>query len=195
MQPWAGLIFAAATLSSAATQCREMYAVTVYAPVEAVIARASLAAALDEARWILRSLCADVEWVNGESNEALVIRILPEPVTTDQPPYALGLAMPNIGRGNRGAVFLGRIRERVKAYGGLISLPTLLGCAMAHEIGHLLLRTNTHASEGIMRPEFGKPEIVRAAQRRLTFTAADRTRVVSRLAATTREAPRVVSTP
>jgi hypothetical protein len=67
---------------------------------------------------------------------------------------------------------MNRIYERVEATGVSISL--LLGCVLAHEIGHLVLRTTSHASEGIMRPDFGKEEIAKASQRHLTFTDAER---------------------
>jgi hypothetical protein len=118
-----------------------------------------------------------------------MIRIVQEPATTDQPPNALGLAMPNIGQGNRGAVFLKRIQEKVRASGGQITLPTLLGCVIAHEIGHLLLRTTSHTSEGIMRADFGKPDMVaKAVQRRLIFTAADRLRFAGSVPADVTEA-------
>jgi len=87
------------------------------------------------------------------ATDAVLIRILPKPVTTDPTPGALGLAMPNIGPGNRGAVFLDRIH-----------------------VGRLLLRTTTHASEGIMRPDFGKAEMAKASQRHLAFTLVERLR-------------------
>jgi hypothetical protein len=183
MKIWAAVLIAAETLSSATNERTEKHCIAVRVPVEASITPATLAAAREEAQWIVRSLGAEVAWVDRESKETLVIRILPEPITNDQPASALGLAMPNIGSGNHGAVFLGRIPERVKASGGQIGLATLLGCAMAHEIGHLLLQTTTHDSEGIMQRDFGKAAIEKAARRRLTFTAADKVRFVTRVTA------------
>src|SRR5262245_59711129 len=34
---------------------------------------------------------------------------------------------------------------------GIASLPKMLGSAIAHEIGHLLLRSQAHSAEGIMQ--------------------------------------------
>jgi len=171
------LLFAAATLAAAA-DCAEIQRRSIYTPVEAPLPAATLADARNEAQWILRSLCVEIDWVDGESADALLVRILPKPVTADPTPDALGLAMPNIGRGNRGAVFLDRIQEKVAESAGRISLPTLLGCVMAHEIGHLVLRTTTHSSKGIMSADFRKAELAKASQRQLTFTAAERRSIV-----------------
>jgi hypothetical protein len=48
---------------------------------------------------------------------------------------------------------------------------TILGAAMAHEIGHLLLNSNTHGSDGIMIASFGHKQIVQASRGELQFTA------------------------
>ena len=48
--------------------------------------------------------------------------------------------------------------ERRKATVGILSDGVLLGHAIAHEIGHLLLGTNSHSSSGIMRPVWRQAE-------------------------------------
>jgi hypothetical protein len=173
----AALLFAAWTLPAAAETCREPRPVAVYLPVAAPIDTGVLSAAREEAAWILRSLCVAIEWSAAERPDALLVRILPGPLTADPTPDALGLAMPAVGRG---AVFLSRVQEKVEANPGRIGLPTLLGCVLAHEIGHLLLRTTGHSPAGIMSPDFRKPELEKAAQRHLVFTAADRLAMVRR---------------
>jgi hypothetical protein len=170
----AALLLSAAILPMTGAECSGMRRVPVYLAVNAPIDGAAVAAAREEAGWILRSLCALVEWREAESSDTLLIRILPEPVSSGSSADALGLAMPNLGRGNRGAVFLARIRERVEASGGTVGLPILLGSVIAHEAGHLLLRSKAHSSEGVMVADYGKREMAKAAQRHLVFTAEDR---------------------
>lgn len=46
----------------------------------------------------------------------------------------------------------------------------LLGHALAHEIGHLLLGANSHTSEGIMRANWRQPELDTIARAHLFFT-------------------------
>jgi len=41
---------------------------------------------------------------------------------------------------------------------------------MAHEIAHLLLGTNSHAAEGIMRAQWQKDELLSASKGELLFT-------------------------
>jgi hypothetical protein len=48
--------------------------------------------------------------------------------------------------------------------------PTLLGAAMAHEVGHLLLGGDSHSAEGIMRAVWGREEIKQILMGLLTFT-------------------------
>jgi hypothetical protein len=48
---------------------------------------------------------------------------------------------------------------------------TILGIVMAHEIGHLLLRSHEHSSEGVMRQNWPPGDLQSAAQGRLHFTA------------------------
>ena len=67
---------------------------------------------------------------------------------------------------------------------------TLLGRAVAHEIGHLLLGTSAHASSGLMRAVWVPTALRRAGPDEWMFTAADakairdavRTRVARRMA-------------
>ena len=50
-------------------------------------------------------------------------------------------------------------------------LPVMLGCAMAHELGHLLLRDPGHSTTGIMQPQWGDEQIRQALTGRLRFTS------------------------
>jgi hypothetical protein len=51
-----------------------------------------------------------------------------------------------------------------------LGLPMILGCAIAHELGHLLLGPNRHSDEGIMQPEWSPRQFRLARMRELSFT-------------------------
>ena len=135
--------------------------------------------AKEDAAWFLKSVCVDVTWVScavvSRSNlipceapvGAVELHILSSPATTDFREYVLGIAMIQLGHAG---VFLSRVRQTAARNPGIIDVSDLLGCAMAHEIGHLLLRSNAHSSEGVMRADFRPADLKRAAQRQLKFT-------------------------
>jgi len=50
-------------------------------------------------------------------------------------------------------------------------VPTILGCASAHEVGHLLLGPNSHSGGGIMHGEWGAKELRLASMGGLLFTS------------------------
>jgi hypothetical protein len=50
-------------------------------------------------------------------------------------------------------------------------VPVILGCAMAHEIGHLLLGPRAHTLTGIMQPQWKRTHLEQAMKGRLLFTA------------------------
>jgi len=50
-------------------------------------------------------------------------------------------------------------------------VPTILGCAIAHEVGHLLLGPSSHSAGGIMRGEWGPKEFQLALMGRLLFVS------------------------
>jgi hypothetical protein len=59
---------------------------------------------------------------------------------------------------------------------------TILGAAMAHEIGHLLLSSNAHSSSGVMTANFGHKQIVQASRGELLFTAEQAGRIRAQVA-------------
>ena len=56
----------------------------------------------------------------------------------------------------------------------------LLGHVMAHEIGHLLLGTNSHSPLGLMRAHWEAVDLERAAKGQLLFTAQESERMKRR---------------
>ncbi len=66
-------------------------------------------------------------------------------------PEAMGVA-PSPGDGTRGTqayVFMDRVEDFAAEH--QLALASVLACAIAHEIGHLLLPPNAHAANGVMR--------------------------------------------
>lgn len=133
-----------------------------------------------EAGWLLKPLCIEPIWVECRiaATEAETIpcegpfgavelRVSWNTKSAELSGLALGIAF--VGA-NRVTIFLERILELVATNGGIIDAGGLLGHVMAHEIGHLLLHSTTHTGEGIMRSEFRRSDLKRAAQRHLTFT-------------------------
>jgi hypothetical protein len=49
-------------------------------------------------------------------------------------------------------------------------LPVILGCVIAHEIGHLLLGPNSHSDSGIMQPNWERKQVRQAMTASLLFT-------------------------
>ncbi len=71
-------------------------------------------------------------------------------------------------RASMTSVFLSHVDEQASTVG--VGLPILLGHVLAHELGHLLLRTSHHASSGLMRPTWTAKDLRRAAHGQLLFT-------------------------
>jgi len=63
-----------------------------------------------------------------------------------------------------------------------INLAPLLGIAIAHEIGHLLLPDNSHSQTGLMRAKWGKADFWLAQRSQLFFTAEQGELIRSRMA-------------
>lgn len=83
-------------------------------------------------------------------------------------PGSLGVALPFGNDGIHVTVFNERIEQFSQT--ALASVPKLLGNAMAHEIGHVLLESGEHSSTGIMKARWGKADIQTVAARFLAFT-------------------------
>jgi hypothetical protein len=90
-------------------------------------------------------------------------------------PDPLGVALLPVGEGLYAAVFL----DKAEALAGQASVPTslVLGHAMAHEIGHLLLGTREHSLTGIMHSPWSSRDLWRAACGGLSFTAEESMRL------------------
>ena len=63
------------------------------------------------------------------------------------------------GTGVLATIYIDRIEQLAETSG--IDMATLLGRAIAHELGHLLLASNTHSSQGLMRAEWSRDDLRR----------------------------------
>jgi hypothetical protein len=60
--------------------------------------------------------------------------------------------------------------RRAKSDDAEFEAPIILGCAIAHELGHLLLGTNSHSDKGIMQPRWHPTQIQQLMMGALVFT-------------------------
>jgi hypothetical protein len=74
----------------------------------------------------------------------------------------------------------------------VINLATLLGHVVAHEIGHLLLGSNSHSDAGIMRPHWDERDLANASKGELLFTQRQGQTMRARVAASLCRNERVV---
>ena len=152
-----------------------------YAQVE----EKELARARDEVSWVLERVGIEANWLNcpvpGMERQnaqecrstagALVLRILPRAMAerAARDKGSLGFAqLADDGEPTyEVSVFYHRVERlsvELRCARGVI-----LGYALAHEIGHLLLGTNSHALNGIMRAHWTEEELRLASAGRFTF--------------------------
>jgi hypothetical protein len=135
------------------------------------LTRAELAAAE-----IFRAAGVGIAWTNCKLPEDsqcaeyldpihLGVRLLPDiaPALSDSD-RSMGLAV-----GNLASVSLRRVREEAAAFE--VSVPAVLGPAVAHEIGHLLLVSHGHSPSGIMRAHWRREDYERAPRGAFRFTS------------------------
>jgi len=140
--------------------------------------------ALDHARTILEAASIDVIWrmcpAGPSCDEVmrpgeLALRIVRSPaVAPDTRVLPLGNAL--IDRWTRtgvlATIYIDRV-ERLAHVAGIDSR-TLLGRAIAHELGHLLLATTAHGPVGLMRAYWSLEEVRRGRPRDWNFAPSER---------------------
>lgn len=142
-------------------------------------------AALEEARAIVADAGVTADWhdcyrTEGCTPEAgeLVVRVIRE---TGEHGFewqrALGVSVidPAAGSGTLATIFINRVEDSARHAGADLAL--LVGRAIAHEVGHLILRTNAHAGEGLMRAIWTEQELARNAPKDWVFASSDRRQI------------------
>ncbi len=120
------------------------------------------AAALAAAHTILRNAGIAVTWRGDDAvpaPEEVIVRIVTAPA--EMFPGSLGFSLIDVER--RAGTLATVYADRVAELAALSSADPgrLLGRAMAHEIGHLLLGTTRHADRGLMRGVWTSVELHR----------------------------------
>jgi hypothetical protein len=158
---------------------------------------ADLVAARQAAQAILQQAGVNIVWADcwvGDQQPAVAPARCQEPVGGD-----IVLRMQKVGEADRSKFvsmgfsvigttdappFLATVyADRVEsvAQGAGIDARRVLGLAIAHEIGHVLLNNSTHASSGLMRADWSRNELRRndAASWRFLDTEAARVRAAA----------------
>ena len=141
-----------------------------------------LDAAKATARAILWDARIELRWRDCSSTAAcgealapaeLVVRILPSPPESE--PEWLGYSLVDTERrsGSLATIFDDRVAELART--AEVEPGGLLGRAIAHEIGHLLLGTLRHATHGLMRGRWSVVELRRNRRWDWTWTGPEET--------------------
>jgi hypothetical protein len=166
------LLMANAGVSDAAPTLDAAVAIRAYN--YAGVSAGQLAGARAEAEHIFRNARISLEWIEcrvpGAAEGAactepllagrdLMLRLVDRPPAQGERVVALGESM--LDREARGGVLMTIDLFPVRTVAGRASLgiPTLLGRAIAHEIGHLLLGSAEHSRLGLMRALWSHDEL------------------------------------
>jgi len=142
----------------------------------------TLSEAEKQAGEILGNAGVDVEWIDCQlpintaictgtaEADRLTLTIVSEDNRRIYGEDVLGRSV--VGNSNKGVyarVFYSHIQA--KAERERVNSGALLGLAVAHEFGHLLLGPNAHSPQGIMRANWSHRDIERGIQGQLQFTS------------------------
>lgn len=156
--------------------------------------------ALVVARKALSSASVDVAWTICEPGAcltpapaALMVRVVQSPVGAPGDSRFLGHAL--IDSRTRTGVLATVFIDRTRRVAGDLGLDhrVLLGRAIAHELGHLLLATPTHGNAGLMREVWSRDELLGTHQDDWIFDPSDVAAIRKRLARARTERPRGAS--
>ena len=143
------------------------------------VAAADWDRAISGAATILHTAGIGIEWVHCSSYRAgepgsgpprctlpyarneVTLRMIGRPVQGPADVILLGDSMldQSVRSGTLATIYLDPVERLARAAG--VTTGTVLARAMAHELGHLLLGTNTHSARGLMRPVWTAEELTR----------------------------------
>lgn len=182
---WMFLTVAVAAFAGVGTQNDERLTLTIQVFDETAIGRSALRSAEEEAARIFARSGIDVTFTNCPLPDPRRFgkQICPEPDdprvfslwvraeddrtirTTDT---ALGFSMPLAPRANHFSAIYPRVKEFASRGDGVGS-SKVLAAVIAHELGHLLFRSNLHGG-GIMRARWSETELKKLSQSQLVFS-------------------------
>src|SRR5436189_2374615 len=96
----------------------------------------------------------------------IVLRVLPERAQNKFQDTVFGFAVVPIFA----SVYYDYALRSAKRDNDEFEVPVILGCVIAHELGHLLLGSNSHAGSGVMQPQWGRKQVNQALTGGLLFT-------------------------
>jgi hypothetical protein len=149
---------------------------------------ATLAAAEREANKILATAGAQIDWVHCPSITAPNAGELCRRGWTPQTPGLRLIAGANKFQDAEFGytaipvlvtVYYEKVLRRSQRDNSAADLPVLLGCVMAHELGHLLLQAPGHSNRGIMQPQWGAVQIRQALMGEFQFNHEETVRIRS----------------
>jgi hypothetical protein len=139
-----------------------------------------LAAAESEVTTIYASAGVDATFVDGAADVMIVLLSRHTDAAMRQASDAVGFApCTESARGHIAYIFQTRVDNIAAGYSAARSV--VLGAAIAHEVGHLLLPLNAHSTTGIMRAEWNQVDFQRALQGQLLFTREQIAQIRSRM--------------
>ncbi|HEX2461308.1 MAG TPA: hypothetical protein VHJ58_14285 [Vicinamibacterales bacterium] len=135
------------------------------------LARTTLAAATVDVSWKPCGPGAGAALCDRPPAGELVLRIVHSTVRYDRRSLPLGDALVDTASADAilATVYLDRVVRVAKA--ARMDTRTLLGYAIAHELGHLLLASSSHNTRGLMRPIWRDEELRSARSADWSFTA------------------------
>jgi hypothetical protein len=126
---------------------------------------------------LYRDIGIDIEWSRSASlrgNDGLAVQVILVPYETgdlqQRPKTVMGAALRTDQGTNVAYVFYRRVESEAAQYA--VSVAFVLACAIAHEVGHLLLPDgfrSGHSSVGLMRPCWDRDDFLRADRGQLGF--------------------------
>jgi hypothetical protein len=152
---------------------------------------------LDVARRTLSRAAVELHWSECDTSAAceqplvareLIVRLVRSPIPPNLGRLQLGDAFvdPSTRAGALATVYVDRVEYLAVVSG--IGPAALLGYAIAHEVGHLLLATTAHSARGLMRATWSREEIQRRRYSDWLFTAEQVDAIRSRFENLNREA-------
>ncbi len=97
----------------------------------------------------------------------IVLRVLPDRARNGVQDSAFGIAVLPV----LASVYYEHAASLARADGGEFETPIILGFVMAHEIGHLMLGSNSHSDTGIMQGQWERKQVRQIMRGDLHFTA------------------------
>jgi len=97
----------------------------------------------------------------------IVLRVLPDHARNGVQDGAFGFAVLPV----LASVYYEHAVSLARSDGAEFEAPIILGCVMAHEIGHLMLGSNSHSDTGIMQGQWERKQVRQLMKGDLHFTA------------------------